>query len=93
MRIDALEVDDEILDKIESKHGVTFEEVEDACFSSHRHLRRGREGLYQLFGQTDDGRYLFVVLAALGGGAWKVVTARGMTERERGLFQQHRGTR
>ncbi|MGE0540084.1 MAG: BrnT family toxin [Dehalococcoidia bacterium] len=90
-RIEALEIDDHILDKIESKHGVEFFEVEEACYSDERHIRRGREGLYQLFGQTDDGRYLFVVLADRGSGVWKVATARAMTERERRLYWQVRG--
>ena len=90
-RIEALEIDDHILDKIGIKHGVEFFEVEEACYSDFRHIRRGREGLYQLFGQTDDGRYLFVVLADRGGGVWKVATAREMTERERRLYRQVRG--
>lgn len=90
-RIEALEIDDHILDKIESKHGVEFLEVEEACYSEDRHVRRGREGLYQLFGQTDDGRYLFVVLADRGSGVWKVATAREMTDRERRLYRQVRG--
>ena len=58
--IEELEITDEILDKIEGKHGVHFYEVEEMVFSEARHIRRGREGLYQVFGQTDDGRYLFV---------------------------------
>ena len=45
VHVEALEIDDWILDKIEAKHGVTFGEVEEICYSSH-HARRGREGLY-----------------------------------------------
>ncbi len=33
LRIESLEIDDHVLEKIESKHGVTFEEVEEACLS------------------------------------------------------------
>jgi uncharacterized DUF497 family protein len=43
--IESLEIDDHILDKIESKHGVTFEEAEEVSLSDQRHVRRGREGL------------------------------------------------
>ena len=43
MLIESLEIDDHILDKIESRHGVTFDEAEDACFSEARHVRRSRE--------------------------------------------------
>jgi len=55
LRIESLEIDDHILDKIESKHSVSFQEVEEACLSENRHVRRGREGLYKLFGQTAAG--------------------------------------
>ncbi|MCL4541419.1 MAG: BrnT family toxin [Chloroflexi bacterium] len=93
MRIDALEIDDQILDKIEGRHGVTFAEVQEACMAKERHVRRGREGLYKLFSQTTAGRYLLVVLAGYGGGVWKVVTARELTHGERRLYQRARGER
>ena len=47
--IESLEIDDHILDKIESKHGITFNEVEEACLSNKRHIRKSKEGLYKLF--------------------------------------------
>ena len=88
LRIESLEIDDQILDKIESKHSVSLEEVEQACLSEKRHVRRGREGLYKLFGQTAAGRYVLVVLAYLGKGAWKIVTSRQMTDNERRLYNK-----
>ena len=91
LRIDALEIDDHILDKIESRHGITFEEVEETCVSDGRHVRHGREGLYKLFGQTAAGRYILIVLANLGRGCWKVVTAREMTDSERQLYKKATG--
>jgi hypothetical protein len=91
LRIEALEIADDILDKIESRHGVPFHEVEEACYSQHRHVRRARQGLYKVFSQTEAGRYLLVVLVDLGGGVWKVVTAREMTDQERRLYRRKRG--
>jgi uncharacterized DUF497 family protein len=91
LRIESLEIDDHILDKIESKHGVTFEEVEEACLSEGRHVRQSREGLYKLFSQTAAGRYILVVLANLGRGRWRVVTAREMIDRERRLYSKATG--
>ena len=88
MRIESLEIDDHILEKIESRHGVIFDEAEEACLNEERHVRRSREGLYKIFSQTLAGRYLLVVLAHLESGRWKVVTAREMTERERKLDKQ-----
>jgi uncharacterized protein len=88
MRIESLEIDDHILDKIESKHRVSFEEVEEVCLSEERHIRRSREGLYKVFGQTAAGRYLLIVLVNLGSGRWKIVTGREMTDGERRLYTQ-----
>jgi len=88
LRIESIEVDEHILDKIESKHSVSFEEVEQACLSEKRHVRRTREALYKLFGRTEAGRYVLVVLANMGRGNWKIVTAREMTGNERRLYDK-----
>ena len=93
LRIDSLEIDDHILEKIESRHGVTFGEVEEACLSERRHARRGKEGLYKLFSQTAAGRYILVVLVNLGRGCWKIATAREMTDTERRLYNKVMGGR
>lgn len=93
LRIESLEIDDQILDKIESKHGVSLEEVEEACLSETHHIRRSKEGLYKLFGQTAAGRYILVVLVNLGRGVWKIVTAREMTDSERRLYNESVGGR
>ena len=93
LRIESLEIDDHILEKIESRHHISITEVEEACLSDRRHVRRGREGLYKLFGQTEAGRYVLVVLVNLGGGGWKIVTAREMTETERRLYVRATGGR
>ena len=89
--IESLEIDDHILDKIESKHSIIFSEVEEACLSDKRHVRKGEEGLYKLFSQTDAGRYILVVLINLGNGSWKIVTAREMTDSERQLYRKTTG--
>ena len=88
LRIESLEIDDHVLDKIESKHGIAFREVEEACLSEKRHVRRSMGGLHKLFSQTVAGRYVLVVLAKLGRGDWKVVTAREMTDNERRLYNK-----
>lgn len=88
MFIDSLEIDDHILEKLESKHGVTFDEAEQACLSDNKHVRRSREGLYKVFSKTLAGRYLLVVLVHLESTRWKIVTARDMTDSERKLYSQ-----
>jgi len=91
VRVEALEIDDHILDKIESQHGVPIREVEEACYSDRRHVRRGRAGLYKVFSQTDAGRFLLVVLADMRDGVWRVVTARPMSDTERRLYRRWMG--
>lgn len=93
LRIESLEIDDYILDKIEAKHGITFDEVQEACLSDKRHVRRSREGLYKLFSQTAAGRHILVVLVNLGRGSWKLATAREMTNNERRLYNKAIGGR
>ena len=86
LRVESLEIDDHILEKIEAKHGITLQEVEEACLSDRRHIRRDREGLYKVFSQAAAGRYILVVLVNLGEGNWKIVTARDMTVAARRLY-------
>lgn len=91
VQLDDVDIDVHILDKIESKHGVSFKEVEEVCYGRH-HDRRGPGQVYRLFGQTEAGRYLLVVVASRGQGVWKVVTARDMVASEPGLYLRHRGS-
>ena len=93
LRIESIEIDDPILDKIESQHRVSLEEVEEACLSESRHVRRGRQGLYKVFSQTVAGRYLLVVLVDLGESSWRVATAREMTTGEKRLYSRVMGRR
>ena len=88
LRIESLEIDDHILEKIENTHGVRFYEAEEVCLSEQRHIRKSRGGLYKIFGQSNAGRYILVVLAHKGKGDWKVATARLMTETEKRFYKK-----
>lgn len=92
MRVDELVISDAIAEKLAVKHGVSVDEVEEACLyrpAREQVWRRDRDGTVRLFAQTFGGRYLFVVLADQGDGLWRVVTARNMTDSER--RQQRKG--
>jgi uncharacterized DUF497 family protein len=45
---------------------------------------------YRLYGQTSEGRYLFVVLEHIEGTVFKPITARDMTEGEKQNFRRLR---
>ncbi|WP_285753428.1 hypothetical protein [Lentzea sp. NBRC 105346] len=72
-----------------ARHGVTPAEVEEVAYTRPRWITRGREDTTLIFGTTNAGRHLVVVLADDSDGHTTfVVTARGMTSKERVLFRR-----
>jgi uncharacterized protein len=69
-----------------ARHGVQPAEVEQVLYSRPRLVAKGREDVTLVFGTTDAGRHLVVVLADAEDGRVFVVTARGMTDSERRAF-------
>lgn len=79
----------EIADKVQWKHGLKPEKVEEACFDQRAHIRKARGGRYTLLGRTEAGRCVFVVFQKLGPGRILIITARDMTDSERDLYERH----
>ena len=88
MRIHAFDWDFRNIDHM-ARHGVSPEEVEEACYP-RPFILKGREGLYLIYGQTRDGRYLFVAARYQGQGILRAITARDMTASEKKLCQNRR---
>ena len=78
MRVERLLWDDENMEHI-ARHGVNPEEVEDVCFGFH-FIRKERDGIYILSGQSATGRYLTVIIEGMGRGAFRPKTAFDMSE-------------
>jgi hypothetical protein len=78
-----VDADAHIREKIETKHGVQWDEVLEVCESGTRRLRRSGSGSYKLYGRTLAGRYLFVIVIPKDRGLWVVATARDMTQNEK----------
>lgn len=89
MRIAKLEWDDYRVEHI-ADHDVEPEEVWEVCEDSMHLARRQGRNRYRLYGQTAEGRYLFVVLESVEGGIYKPITARDMTEGEKRNFRRLR---
>ena len=89
MRIKELHWLDHIVDKIEKKHHVSPEEVEEV-FKSSPHVRTGASGTYRAYAQTFAGRYLFIVFVMEGTNTARILTARDMTDTERNLYKRAR---
>ena len=86
------------VDKLERKHRVMPEEVEDVLFS-RPHIRRAEKGhvqgedLYVAYGQTAAGRYLAVFFLLKYQTAALPISAREMTPAERRYYAQQRQAR
>ncbi len=84
--IEELHWDEERLDHI-ARHNVTIREVlqvlEGGFWSP-----KWADDKRQMYGQTDGGRYLFIVVGRRWNKELWLVTARDMTTSERRLFQQ-----
>lgn len=74
-----------------ARHHVTPDEVESLCFAEDAVIERGRgDDIYYITGQTESGRYLFVVVRYLGRGRARAITARDMEKKERTRYQKGR---
>ena len=84
---------DYFVDKIQVKHGVSTDEVEEVLFSKP-HVRRAQkdrvkgEDLYTAYGQTDAGRYLIVFFIRKEGAAALPISARDMTDAEERYYDR-----
>ena len=90
MTIDQLIWPDDRIEHI-AGHGVTPEEVEQACFGKSLVRRAKSEGenpVYYVQGQTEAGRYLFCVVIGFPDGNGYPVTAREMTEKEKHRYRK-----
>lgn len=79
---------DNIIDKLDWKHRLQPEEVEE-LFANHpqyRWLEKGKiegEDVYAAYGRSDEGRYLTVVFIRKQGYRALIVSARDMDDKER----------
>jgi hypothetical protein len=71
-------------------HGITPEEVEQVCFneSDAPLIGSAAEDLHYVFGKTDAGRFLFVVVKFLRPGEVKLITARDMNSWETNYYKK-----
>ncbi len=81
----------DVVDKLQWKHNVETQEVEEALGNAphFRRLERGDvagEDLYGAFGQSRSGRYLTVVFIYKSSRKALIVSARDMSPRERKTY-------
>lgn len=71
-----------------AKHGVEPKEVEEVCFESNPFILKARHNRYFALGKTQSGRYLTIIFEYLGQNKAKVITARAMSQAERGFYKR-----
>lgn len=85
----------QFVEKLERKHGVDIEEVEEV-FNNRPRIQRIESGdvagehLYRTIGQTNEGRYLTVFFIYKGRGGALVISARDASRRERKSHAKHK---
>jgi uncharacterized protein len=80
--------DDENVEHI-ARHGVEPHEVQEVIASQRFYMARLRGRRYKIIGQTDSGRYLFVVVDREWDSDFYVVTARTADADERRMYHRH----
>ncbi len=84
---------DYFVDKIEIKHGVSTDEIEEVLFSKP-HVRRAQKGHIKgedfraAYGQTEAGRYLIVFFIRKAGAAALPISARDITDSEERYYDR-----
>jgi uncharacterized DUF497 family protein len=82
---------DQFIEKLEWKHHISPEEVEEVFYNGPR-IRRGPKGhvqgedVYYAYGQTDSGRYVLVVFIYKQTREALIISARDMDKKERTYY-------
>jgi uncharacterized DUF497 family protein len=67
-------------------HGITVKDVEDVC--ADRHIARKVKDRYIIYGDTEAGRHIFIVLEKRGDN-FRPITARDMSESEKKIYKKY----
>jgi uncharacterized DUF497 family protein len=68
-----------------ARHGITIRNVEDGV--SGRHIARKVKNRYLIYGETEAGRHILVVLEKTGDN-FRPITARDMSESEKKVYNK-----
>jgi len=72
-----------------ARHSVEPEEVEEVCRSKNL-FTKGRSGSYKMVGQTENGRYLTIILSLRPKGNFYPFSARDADDKERRRFKNEK---
>lgn len=70
-----------------AKHGISQEEIEEACFTKHFDIKNGKSKI-AVWGQSSVGRYVIIILGIRECGDFYPISARDMEEREKKFYKK-----
>jgi len=83
------EWDEANADKLIERHSVYRDEAEECFYNPHK-IKRAGPNSYYLYGQTDAGRYLFLVYELKAANVIRIYSARNMTKAERSKYRRRK---
>ena len=90
MKINGLQWDDVNLEHIITKHHLSPKEVADVCFGPH-YACSAKYKRKAVYGRTESGKYVMVILERLYDSVFRLITARGMTRGEQRKYRMNMG--
>lgn len=88
LRLSGIAWDEDSEEHIWDRHKVTPREVEEAAFAAGIFARGRGRNVYSVYGRSEAGRYLFIVIRMIEDSMAKVITARDMTAVERRRYKR-----
>lgn len=89
MRVAEIRCDRSTEEHVWARHRLTFREVEEAAYRHGLAVRGRAKGVYEVYGRTEDGRYLMIAARSLGDGVFRLITARDMSDAERRRYGKY----
>lgn len=80
--------DDDTIEHIWKKHHLSIEEVDEAFHDSNALIHKGKHGRQVVYGQTEGGRYLTIIVKFESRQVAWLVTARQMADSERRRYKR-----
>jgi uncharacterized DUF497 family protein len=80
--------DDEAIEHIWERHHLTIEEVDEAFHDTNAFIHTGKYRRQAIYGQSDGGRYLTIIVKPISRLAAQLITARDMTDSERQRYKR-----
>jgi len=92
MRINSFEWDKVNISHI-ARHNIKPYEVENAVVLNKIFFKKAREGRYVAYSVTNSGAYVMIVFILKKGGKARVITVRGMTDKEKKYYKKRKGAK